>query len=366
MKNKFVFFFNSIKQSIVGKPFAFVLLFLIFFATTICCSIPSRWLSGGLNEEYSTATAMSFHIAPQDFAQNNITIGDYINDNSSNIAYDERGFFGDFTAHHFKVEISANDNTINFDEIKVIFALTQQYGITEDDITNKNNVIAVRDIIALEYGIKVGDKINLYGNELVVQNLFDDYYDFAVPYNLQIKEWYSCTSPTDEFEGDLPTEHFVRGEIHNITYEGEEALKKGLVQLSCIFTSYFNASIFVVVILVLGMLAICVLSAISIMLYWLKCNSKKYATYKTLGCSPAMLTVAMIIETLLIAIVAIGFGLIGDCIIGLVMQFELPLGMFAWLHYLILTVAPLVSAIIMTVIAVAKRAIAMPADTKYN
>ncbi len=366
MKNKLHFLINSIKQSITSKPFAFALLFLIFFATTICCSIPSRWLAGGINEEYSTAMSMSFKVAPQDFAQNNIAIGDYVKGNSSNIAYDEKGFSGDLIAYHYNVKISANDNPIKFESVKVVFALTQKYGIAENDILNKKNVVAVRDIIALQYGIQVGDKINLYGNELLVQNLFDDYYDFAIPYNLQIKDWYSCTPSSGEIEGDLTTDRYVYGEIHNITYEGKKRLENGLEKLNCIFTSYFDASLFVGVILVLGMLAICVLSSISIMLYWLKCNSKKYATYKTLGCSPAMLSFAIIIETVLIAMVAIGGGLIVDFIIGLVMQIEVPLGAFAWLHYLILTVAPLVSATIMTIIAVTKRAIAMPANTKYN
>lgn len=366
MKNKILFILNSIKQSVVNKPIAFVFLFLVFFAMTICCSIPSRWFAGALNEEYYLSpNTLVFYCSPQDFKQNSVAIGDYIINSNSSIAFDEKNINSYLTVYHYNTGINLNNNPIDFENLSVNFVVTQNFGITESNILNKEKVVSVRDRTAIEYGIKEGDKINLYGNELTVQSLYDGWNDFSIPYNLSINEWYSCTPPKENADIKIK-EKDVTGRVYNIKHSGINHFKNGLKKLNCNIDSSFDWGIFSVVMLVVSMLAICVLSSISIMGYWLKCNNKKYATYKTLGCSPTMLSFAIIVETLFIALFAIGLGLIVDYLIAISMQFSLPLGSFVWLHYLILIGGPLISIIIMTIIAVVRRAIAMPANTKYN
>lgn len=363
MKNKLNFLFYSIQQSVVGKPMGFVLLFLVFFATTICCSIPSRWLSAGLNAEYSQSQRISFSISAQDFMQNNVAIGNFIRDNANAIAFDEEGVTSYTYAAQFNVTILANNTKIIFEKLRIYFAITQNYGIAENNIQNKENVVSVRESIALENGIKIGDTINLFGNDLTVINLFDDRGDdFAVPYNIQINEWYSWSHSTDEFAHE-PTQY---GSVINAKYSAIKLIKNGLKQFNCTFSTSFDYGTMVCVILVISMIAAGMLSSISIMGYWLKCNKQKYAIYKTLGCGPTLLAVAMIIETLLIAILAIGCGLIVDYFIGISMVFEMPLASFTWLHYLLLIGGTLVSATVMVAIAVLRCAIVMPADSKYK
>ncbi len=76
----------------------------------------------------------------------------------------------------------------------------------------------------------------------------------------------------------------------------------------------------------------------------------------------------MIVETILIAIIAIGFGLIFDLILDVTMQstYDVVITGYEWLHYLILIGGPMLSMISVSLIYVIKRAKAMPANTKYN
>ncbi len=154
--------------------------------------------------------------------------------------------------------------------------------------------------------------------------------------------------------------------IKRLKYTGLDKLEKGLQKLGCEINHRFDFGILVGLLIVLGMLSICILSSISIIGYWLKCNNKKYSTYKTLGCSPTMLAFAMIIETLIVAVFSIGLGLIADYLIGVSLQFKLSIVGYEWMHYLIMIGGPLLTVLTIAIIAVIKRAVAMPANTKYN
>ncbi len=366
MKNKMLFILNSVKQSVINKPFAFVLLILIFFATTICCSLPSRYLVACLNFVRSEPNSMFFEVSPDYFKQNNVKIGDYIRNNCNNLAFEDKNIESDFFVRHYESSIIFNDKAIKFKEMRVRFVVKQSFGITDEDISTNQNIVCINEKIAMEHGIEINNTINFYGNNLIVKDFVSESINtFVVPYNLQINEWYSCTPPPDEINKN-PKEREITGHILNLKHSGLSNLKNGLKKINCKVPPSINAGILVAAILDAGMLLICLLSSLSIMGYWLKCNNKKYATYKTLGCKPSLLGCAMIIETLLIAIFAISLGVIVDYFIGINMVFEIPLASFAWLHYLLLIGGTFVSAVIMATIAIVRRAIAMPANTKYN
>ncbi len=366
MKNKLSFLFNSLRQSVVNKPFAFILLVFMFFATTICCSIPSRIFTGGIREDRSSPNYISFKIAPNVFKQSSVEIGDYIKANSGSVKFDGYEVNSHLIAYHYNAEIKFNDSPIKLERMSVYFAIDESYGISENDIVNKQKVVLVGENTAKEYGIQTGNIVNLYGNDLVVKEIMSDSgCEFALPYNLPISKWYSCTPPPSD-DGTLYKEAKISGYIRNVKYTGLDKLEKGLQKLGCEINHRFDFGILVGLIIVLGMLSICILSSISIIGYWLKCNNKKYSTYKTLGCSPTMLAFAMIIETLIVAVFSIGLGLIADYLIGVSLQFKLSIVGYEWMHYLIMIGGPLLTVLTIAIIAVIKRAVAMPANTKYN
>ncbi len=322
---------EQLRQSVVNKPFAFILLVFMFFATTICCSIPSRIFTGGIREDRSSPNYISFKIAPNVFEQSSVEIGDYIKANSGSVKFDGYEVNSHLIAYHYNAEIKFNDSPIKLERMR----------------------------------IQTGNIVNLYGNDLVVKEIMSDSgCEFALPYNLPISKWYSCTPPSDD--GTVYKEAKISGYIRNVKYTGLDKLEKGLQKLGCEINHRFDFGILVGLIIVLGMLSICILSSISIIGYWLKCNNKKYSTYKTLGCSPTMLAFAMIIETLIVAVFSIGLGLIADYLIGVSLQFKLSIVGYEWMHYLIMIGGPLLTVLTIAIIAVIKRAVAMPANTKYN
>lgn len=367
MKNKIVFLFNSLKQSVINKPIAFALLIVMFFVTTICCSNPSRWLAGGVNEIYSSSDSLSYRISVKNFREKYIEIGNLIRDKIEGISFDEQGATSSFSVEHYDLTVYVNNNPLFFEKVNNYFAITAQDGITEEDIEKGNKVIAVSKKLAMAQGIVCGDIINVYGNDFVVQEIVNESFrkDFVLPYNITFNEWYNSTPSPSESDPE-PKENIVGGSITKIKHSSGDlnSLKHKLKKFGCEINNYFDRGLFVIVILVMAMLVICLLSSISIMSYWLKCNSRKYSTYKSLGCSPTMLAVTMLIETLLTALFAIGLGLISDYVIGINMHTELPLGAFKWLHYLMMIGGPLIGIMLVTVIAVVRRAKAEGSHSK--
>ena len=303
----------------------------MFFATTICCSIPSRIFTGGIREDRSSPNYISFKIAPNVFEQSSVEIGDYIKANSGSVKFDGYEVNSHLIAYHYNAEIMFNDSPIKLERMSVYFAIDESYGISENDIVNKQKVVLVGESTAKEYGIQTGDIVNLYGNDLVVKEIMSDSgCEFALTYNLPISKWYSCTPPPSD-DGTLYKEAKISGYIRNVKYTGLDKLEKGLQKLGCEINHRFDFGILVGLIIVLGMLSF-----------------------------------AMIIETLIVAVFSIGLGLIADYLIGVSLQFKLSIVGYEWMHYLIMIGGPLLTVLTIAIIAVIKRAVAMPANTKYN
>lgn len=362
MKNKLLFCFNSIKQSIVNKPFVFILMFLVIITTTICTSIPIRLEVRGIRDDYESGYSISGKIVPNDFLDNRMLIGDYVFNNRSKLKHKNFDVQGDFTVHNYDCDIKINGKENVLDTISVDFFFTANYVITEENILNKQAVVVVGDNLAKEYNIKVGDIVNLYGNDLKVQRIVSSTI-FIVPYNLPINKWYK-TSYTPDYD-TKPVERecglYIRGLKHFNLGKLKSVIRQSKVKIAPKFTAVNSASL-----LLIGLLFMCAISTMSIMNYWLKCNSQKYSTFKTLGCSPLLLAGAMIIETFIIAIISIGIGVLIDYIISLIMQTKIVFPGYEWLYYLILIGGQIVSVAIVSLIAIIKRAKALPADSKFN
>ncbi len=367
MKKNLIFIFNSIKQSIRTKPVAFILLLLIFFSTTICCCIPSRTITQSIVQDCFESCSFRFKTPANNLLETRITLGDYIRSVREQIQFEGEKVGSSLSVAHFDCNLEINNTPIKFDSISVIFQITGNKNITEENIENKQNVVAIPEPLAYENGIVVGDTIKLYGNDLKVRNIYSGYGDtFIIPYNLPINEWYSSIRPAEHMF-DKPTEVMANGSITKINYKDVNHLKNKVKKLGYKIEFYMSTTP-IAMIMLFSMLAVGILSTLSIINYWVKCNSKKYATYKTLGCSPKLLATAMIVETILIAIIAIGFGLIFDLILDVTMQstYDVVITGYEWLHYLILIGGPMLSMISVSLIYVIKRAKAMPANTKYN
>ncbi len=360
MKNKLTFLFNSLKQSIVNKPIAFILLILIFLATTVCCCLPSRYATNEILVKYSNDASSLFEMKASKFKENRMAIIDYIKQQEQEIDHNGN-MWCSMTIMQYDCNLKINGSPTKFDYLSVKFRVVAQ----PNDLENKGNVCNIGDSIARKYGIAEGSTINIYNTDFVVQKIYVDENGIYLPHDAKIDNWYSFSPPPDPFSGKT---YETRPSIYvnGISHEEMSVVHSQMRKFGCKRDNTDMAGLTQSFIMVLAMLLIGMVASTTVMWYWLKCNSKKYSTYKTLGCSPAMLAFTMIIETLLIALFAISIGLFVDFILSIAMQETIVIAGFEWLHYLLLIGGSLSGILIITIVAVTKRALAMPANSKYK
>ncbi len=368
MKNKMLFILNSIKQSVINKPFAFVLLILIFFAMTASCCIPSLTAVEKAKQLHQTPMNLSFQLSTENFKQNHTEIGDYIQQNKDILTAQNSKLYCNMNIRHFDCEIKINNNSQKIKEIHVAFILTGNKYMSNQSIVDKEKIAVVNLRFAQKFGIVEGDTINIYGNQLVVKNICTesshDMTEINVPYSLPINEWYSCT-PQTTYEFEKPQKELTfSGRIIGLNRSSESKFKSFLKKQKCKIEFYFSDNYLMEFMLIFFVMLICMLSSLSILGYWLKCNNKKYSTYKTLGCTPKMLALTMFIEIFVFATIAICFGLVFCYILTINVEFDI-IG-FEWLHYLLIFASTFVSILLVTFYAIIKQAKAMPANSKYN
>lgn len=360
MKNKLIFIFNSIKQSVINKPFAFVVLIFMFFVMTCCCSIPSRLATTEVRDEYSDCTELYFKMNTAEFINNRIEIGDFLLDKGKKLNHNGQ-MSCSMIVEQYDCSIKINGIANKIDMLPITFKILS----ISNDILNNENFCEIGWYLATEYDIAEGDVINIYNTDFIVKKIIVDDNGIYLPYNLQINNWYSFEPSFNAASGRVKLSP-VRGYVYGLSHKDMNEINKQLRKFGCKRDYTTLAGLANSIIVFIAMLIIGIVSSTTILWYWLRCNSKKYATYKTLGCSPTLLACTMLIETLLIAISAIGLGLIFDFILSITMQNTFVITGFEWLHYLMLIGGPLVSILVVTIIIVCRRAVLMPANTKYN
>ena len=312
MKNKLTFLFYSIKQSVVNKPIAFLLLLITFFAMTCCCSIPSRFAVSDFCDMYAKEASLNFDMKLNNFIKYRDEIFACCEKKEKELkAYNIMDWSISITQYNCDIRINGIDTKI--DNMDVIFSKFKQL-----EIVDKVKICFIGEYDAKEYGIAEGDTLEIYGINFIVSKIDVGTSGFWLPYDIEIQNWYSFVSPPDPYTGKT---------------------MKSKVSIG-------------------------IVASTSILLYWLKCNNKKYVTYKTLGCSPIMLACTMIIETVIIALFAIGLGVLFDLILSAVMIEKISILGFEWLHYLMIICGPFMGILLLSIIAVIKHAIALPADSK--
>ena len=165
MKNKMLFILNSIKQSVINKPFAFVLLIFIFFAMTASCCIPSLTAVEKAKKNYQTPMNLNFNMSVENFKQNHTEIGDYIQQNKDILTAQNSNLYCNMNIRHFDCEIKINNNSQKIKEIHVAFILTGNKYMSNQSIVDKEKIAVVNLRFAQKFGIVEGDTINIYGNQ---------------------------------------------------------------------------------------------------------------------------------------------------------------------------------------------------------
>ena len=355
MKKYFEFYLNSFKQSAIHKPSALILLIIVFCTITVVSSVFSRLTVSEFKREHDTPNYYNFSLSSDTFIDNYLEIGSYISENKEKYSFNgdtKLDSFFRFNINDTTIKINDNEKLVDIGSIKM--SITSNEYIREENIAKSENIMYVSDNIRKKLSIQENDRVTIYGSEFIVKGICSEDNIFLLPYSITFK--------------NTPKINTVYGYVNNVTHYGVNKFVKNLENFGCEIEKHtINIALLQGFIFLIAILSICTLSSVTVLNYCQKVNNKKYATYKILGAKPKTLAIAMIVETMLIAVLSIGLGLVFDAILGLnlVNSMSMSIAGYEWLHYLILCSGSFFSILILTIVKVVKRAKAVPIDGRY-
>lgn len=360
-RKKLYIFFNSYKSSAMFKPMALVMLFLSIAVAVITCGWGTRLVTGGV--EMSLYDDLNVQIT-KDFKYDEA--GELI------IKLRDDGLFGvdsdvDIRFKLIDLIIESNQKVISSD-IEHISTYIVYYGdqiITEQQIVNHENVLAISEYLALELNVGEGDKILFDGKEFTVSKVILNQVEF-------INIFLPYTADFDYIKIDL-TEEILSSGTYTPTWANFSGLERlmtkseqtSLAQVGIIAAhrSPIDLAYIPFFIMLILLIAINVINIVVVMNYWLKVNDRKYAVMKITGASPATIASAMSIEAMLAVLLGTGFGVLIDYLLTFYVL-KTIISKLLWLNYAMLLPIALLSAIIPLIIKVVKRAKSTVLDRK--
>lgn len=357
MKKYLQLYFNSIKQSVLHKPSALILLVFVLIIVTIVCAMPSRMLTNDIKKTNIEGGRMQAKFEIDSFLDNYMDIGNYLREYKELLKADNKSINGMFRGDFFDFSLKANGITIEQDSLGVEFVIFEDKYITKENLEKGQNVIAITDGLRREWGVDKGDIIEIFGSVFKVQSIIDESIHFIeIPYNADILKMPSLIS--GENEKSTPYLYTKNCKVF-INNKIIKFLKNYAFSIETTDFLY----LFLGVLLAIGFFVVSMLSTISVVSYWYKVNGRKYATYKTLGATPFMILSIIVVEMFLISCFAIGIGLILE---HFVFMFDTSLDIvgYEWLHYLITFGGTIIAILVTTIVKVIKRARAVPIDSK--
>lgn len=360
-RKKLYIFFNSYKSSAMFKPMALVMLFLSIAVAVITCGWGTRVITDGI--ENSLYYDLSINIT-KDFKYEDA--GELI------IKLRDDGLFGvdsevDIRFDFNDLSIASNKNEISSD-MERISAYVVYYGneyITEQQIINHENVLAISEYLATKLNVGEGDKILFDGKEFTVNKIMlnqRDHINIFLPYTADLD--YNKIDLTEEILSSgtyTPTWANFSGLERLMTKSEQTSLAQvGIIAAHRPPIDLAYIPFFIMLIL---LIAINVINIVVVMNYWLKVNDRKYAVMKITGASPATIASAMSIEAMVAVLLGTGFGILIDYLLTFYVL-KTNLSKLLWLNYAMLLPIALLSAIIPLIIKVVKRAKSTVLDRK--
>lgn len=362
LRKKLYLFFNSYKSSAMFKPMALVMIFLSIAVAVITCGWGTRVVAGGV--EMSLYDNINVEIT-KDFKYDEA--GELI------IKLRDDGLFGvdsnvtiDFELIGFNIE--SNDKAILIETERVSTNIVY-YGnqfITEQQIINHENVLAISEYLATELNVGEGDTVLFDGKEFTVSKVIlnqGDFINIYLPY----------TADFDYNKIDLREETYRDGTKHTrvrANFSGLERLmtkseQTALDQVGILakHKPVIELGLLPYIFILILLIAINVINIVVVVNYWLKVNDRKYAVMKITGASPATIASAMSIEAMLAVLLGAGFGILIDYLL-MYYLLKINLSKLLWLNYAMLLPIVLLSATIPLIIKVVKRAKSTALDRK--
>lgn len=360
-RKKLYVFFNSYKSSARFKPMALVMLFLSITVAVITCGWGTRIITVGVED--SLYRDLNVQIT-KDFKFNEA--GELI------IKLRDDGLFGvdsdvDIRFQLIDLIIESNQNVISSD-IEHISTYIVYYGnqrISEQQIINHENVLAISEYLATELNVGEGDMVLFDGKEFTVNKVMSnqgEHFNVYLPYTADFD--YNKTDLTEEILSSgtyTPTWANFRGLERLMTKSEQTAFAQ--VGIIAAHRSPINLAFLPFWIMLILLIAINVINIVVVVNYWLKVNDRKYAVMKITGATPATIAGVMTIEAMGAVLLGAGFGILIEYLLTFYVL-KTNLSKLLWLNYAMLLPIVLLSAIIPLIIKVVKRAKSTALDRK--
>lgn len=362
MRKKLYIFFNSYKSSAMFKPMALVMLFLSIAVAVITCGWGTRLITDNIEKNLYYSLKV-------------IITKDFKYDEAGAIITKLRddGLFGvnsEASIHlEFKDLVIKSSDKIIANENGKINTTVCYYGnqsITEQQIINHENVLAISEYLATELNVSEGDTVLFDGKEFIVSKVMLNHSnDFMIdlPY----------TADFDQNKIDLTEETYGDGKKRTRAWAYFSALerlmtkseKASLAQVGIIAKHYpaVDSSHIPVLLMLILLVAINVINIVVVVNYWLKVNDRKYAVMKITGATPATIASVMTLEAMGAVLLGMGFGILIDYLLTFFVL-KTNLSKLLWLNYTLLLPIVLLSAIIPLIIKVVKRTKSIALDRK--
>lgn len=138
MKKYFAFYFNSIKQSVLNKPSALVLLILVFFSITLFSSIPIRLSVSNIAGYYESPSYINLKHEKTSFMENYKKIGDYVLENSERMTHkNKESIKAVLSFNGFDYTILCNNKSLPLDTVSFDLAIVFNDYFTVEDFNAK-------------------------------------------------------------------------------------------------------------------------------------------------------------------------------------------------------------------------------------
>lgn len=360
-RKKLYIFFNSYKSSAMHKPMAFVMLFLSIVVAVITCGWGTRIVTSGV--ENNLYYDLSIKIT-KDFKFDET--GELI------LKLRDDGLFGvdsEVNIHfQFKDLVVESSDKIILSDNAIIDITVCYYGnqnITEQQIINHENVLAISEYLATELNVGEGDMVLFDGKEFTVSKVMSnqgDSLNIYLPYTADFN--YNKIDLTEEILNSgtyTPTYAYFNGLERLMTKSEQTAFAQ--VGIIAAHRSPIDLSYLPFLIMLILLIAINVINIVVVVNYWLKVNDRKYAVMKITGASPATIASAMTIEAMVAVLIGVGFGILIEYLLTFYVL-KTILSKLLWLNYAMLLPIVLLSAIIPLIIKVVKRAKSTALDRK--
>lgn len=364
MKNNLKLFYESIKTSVLSNPIAILAFIITVMVTSSALAVPTKVLVSEIEhsiyQSFFTFNQVSIEQGEKTYSKEGIIkLGDTLSEINKNALVDDDGIIGIDIGVQY-IPMYHNGKIIDDDTIGLMLAVNMPY-FTEEQIKNKEKVIAVSGKTMYDHNLKIGDMIEFAGTELKIIGETDGHYGrYYIPYTVDLPQYeYDHKVLTDDKGQRLKypiffeANPFVYRAIRLLTIgEKRQLAEFGIKQT---YGNFIGVAIIpiaiVIVIIIVG-----VITMYSVLGYLQRASARKFTIYKLLGTSPIKTGGLMLAELAILTGIGIAMGYLVDYIIASIIPFdkEFVIDKMRWLYDIMLIGAVLLTTFTTAIISIVK------------